>query len=176
LRYFTYYHPFLPFLNPQKSAEDYYRLSPLLYWAIIGVASRRYSSDLTLLPSLSISVPRLLWSTLQSVPQNYHVVKAICILCTWPFPKSNSAHDPTFLLTGTMMHLAMQVGLHMPDYAQDFSKSDLTLRQEDLRDRYATWTACNIVSQRYDPPISRIFLFVRPPYKQKLIALFFPSK
>lgn len=49
------------------------------------------------------------------------------------------------------MHLAIQVGLHMPDYAQDFSKGELTLRREDLKDRYTTWTTCNIVAQRYVP-------------------------
>lgn len=52
------------------------------------------------------------------------------------------------MLTGTLMHLAMAVGLHMPDYSQDFSRTDIKLNQEDLKDRYATWAACNIVTQR----------------------------
>jgi hypothetical protein len=55
------------------------------------------------------------------------------------------------MLSGTMMHMALQVGLHMPDYAQDFSKNHLSLRHEDLKDRYATWAACNVVAQRYEP-------------------------
>jgi hypothetical protein len=154
-RFFTCYYPFLPFLDPLKPPDSYYQLSPLLFWAIIAVASRRYASDLTLLPSLAISVPRLLWSTLQSMPPNYHDIKALCILCAWPFPKSNSSHDPTFMLTGTLMHLAMAVGLHMPDYSQDFSRTDMKLDQADLRDRYATWAACNIVTQRYHTLIWR---------------------
>lgn len=147
-RYFSHYHHFLPFLDPRKTPEEYYQASRLLYWSIIATASRRYSSDLTLLLSLSNSVPRLMWSTLQSVTQNYHDVKALCILCTWPFPKSSSSNDPTFLITGMLMSLAMQVGLHKSRHAQDFSKSGLNLRQQDFEDRYATWVACNIVTQR----------------------------
>ncbi|KAH7351359.1 C6 zinc finger domain protein, partial [Rhexocercosporidium sp. MPI-PUGE-AT-0058] len=146
-QYFQHYHPFLPFLDPHKSPDDYYQFSPLLFWVIVGVASRRYSADLTLLPALSISVSRLLWSTLQSSHHNYRTCKALCILCVWPFPKSDSSNDPTFMLTGAMMQLAMQAGLHMPDYSQDFSKVELTLRSEELRDRHMTWAVCNIVAQ-----------------------------
>ncbi|KAH6707801.1 hypothetical protein BKA61DRAFT_491032 [Leptodontidium sp. MPI-SDFR-AT-0119] len=146
-QYFEHYHPFLPFLDPHKSPDNYHQFSPLLFWVIIGVASRRYSPDLTLLPALSISVPRLLWYTLQSSHHNYYNCKALCILCVWPFPKSDSSNDPTFMLTGAMMHLAMQAGLHMPDYSQDFSKTELMLRLEELRDRHTTWAVCNIVAQ-----------------------------
>lgn len=148
-RFFAHYHPLLPFLSPSKSPEFYYRASPLLFWTIISVASRRYTADLTLLPSLAISVPRLLWSVLQSVPQNCHVVKALCVLCTWPFPMSSSSSDPTFMLSGTMIHVAMQVGLHRPSQAQDFSQFKIKLPPEELQDRITTWTTCKIVAQRY---------------------------
>jgi hypothetical protein len=77
-------------------ADVYYRSSRLLFWAIMSVASRRYAVDLTLLPALAISVPRLMWSTLQRVSQNYHDVKGLCLLCIWPFPRSSSASDPSF--------------------------------------------------------------------------------
>lgn len=152
-RFFTHYHPFLPFLQPSKSPNYYYRASRLLFWTIISVASRRYSADLTLLASLSLSVPQLMWSVLQSVPQSHHDVKALCLLCTWPFPINSSSCDPTFMLSGTMMHLAMQIGLHRPSQAQDFSKITMKLQQEDIQDRKLTWIACRIVAQRYAKPL-----------------------
>ena len=31
-RFFTFHHPFLPFLNPDRKPEDYYARSPLLFW------------------------------------------------------------------------------------------------------------------------------------------------
>jgi len=148
-RFFRDYHLFLPFLDAFKSPDHYYQSSRLLFWAVISVASRRYTSDLSLLPSLAISVRRLLWSVLQSIPQNYHDVKALCLLCTWPFPMSSSSNDPTFMLSGTMMHLAMQVGLHRPSQAQDFSQFKIRLPPEDLQDRALTWMTCKIVAQRY---------------------------
>ena len=116
---------------------------------MISIASRRYSSDLTLLPSLAVSVPRLLWSVLQSVPQNYHDIKALCLLCTWPFPMNSSSSDPTFMLSGTMMHLAMQVGLHRPSQAQDFSQFSVKLPPEELQDRESTWMTCKLVAYWY---------------------------
>lgn len=146
--FFTLYHPYLPLLQPDKSPDHYYEASPLLFWTIITVAARRYTLDTTLLNSLSVPVSRMLWATLQDVPQNYHVVKALCVLCTWPLPISSTSSDPTFMLSGLMLQIAMQIGLHRPSHAQDFTKFRVELREEELRDRVKTWAACNIVAQR----------------------------
>lgn len=145
--FFTFYHPFLPLLDPEKSADDYYNLSPLLFWTIITVAARRYPAELTLLTSLSGPLSKLIWSTLADVPQSYHVVKALCVLCTWPLPVSSTSSEPTFMLSGIMMQVAMQIGLHRPSYAQDFTKFRVELREEELKDRVKTWAACNVVAQ-----------------------------
>ncbi len=91
---------------------------------------------------------RLVWSTVSEVPQNYHVVKALALLCTWPFPTSSTTTDPTFMLCGVMMQIAMQIGLHRPSHAQDFTKFKIELREADLKDRVRTWAVCNIVGQR----------------------------
>ncbi len=52
-----------------------------------------------------------------------------------------------------MMQVAMQIGLHRPSYAQDFTKFRVELREEELKDRVRTWAACNVVAQRcvHDP-------------------------
>ncbi len=52
------------------------------------------------------------------------------------------------MLSGIMMQIAMQIGLHRPSYAQDFTKFRVELREEELKDRVTTWAACNIVAQR----------------------------
>lgn len=62
---------------------------------------------------------------------------------------NSSSLDPTFMLSGTMAHTAMQIGLHRPGNAQDFSKFRIRLSHEDLEDRMKTWAACNIVMQRF---------------------------
>ncbi|KAL4781688.1 hypothetical protein BJX76DRAFT_334650 [Aspergillus varians] len=146
--FFTYYHPFLPFLDIEQSPEDYYTVSPLLFWTIISVGARRYQPDSNLLNSLAGPVTRLVWSTLADVPQSYHVIKALCLLCSWPFPTSSTSTDPTFMLCGLMIQVAMQLGLHRPSHTQDFSKYRVELIEEELRDKVRTWAICNIVAQR----------------------------
>ncbi|MCJ1308916.1 hypothetical protein MMC25_002571 [Agyrium rufum] len=146
--YFTYYHPFIPFLDPEKSPDAYYDASPLLFWSLISVAARRYAADRSLLGKLAEPVSRLLWSTLATVPQDYQVVKALCVLCSWPLPITTTSSDPTFMLSGIMMMIAMQIGLHRPSHSQDFSKFRVELREEELRDRVKTWAAANVMAER----------------------------
>ncbi|KAJ5174874.1 uncharacterized protein N7482_000751 [Penicillium canariense] len=159
--FFTYYHPFLPFLNRTQAPSDYYTASPLLFWTIISVGARRYQSDSGLLTSLAGPVTRLVWSTLADIPQSYHVVKALCLLCSWPFPTSSTSTDPTFMLCGMMVQVAMQLGLHRPSHTQDFSKFRVELIEEELRDKVQTWAICNIVAQRvstgYGQPPSTLY-------------------
>ena len=147
--FFTYYHPFLPFLDPKQSPEEYYNASSLLFWTIVSVGARRYQGDSNLLTSLAGPVSRLVWSTLADIPQSYHVVKALALMCSWPFPTSSTSTDPTFMLCGMMVQVAMQLGLHRPSHTQDFSKFRVELIEEELRDKVRTWAICNIVAQRY---------------------------
>ena len=144
--FFTFYHPFIPFVDPARTPDEYYQSSPLLFWIIVSVATRRYDSSL--LTSLAVPLSDLLWKTLAEVPQSYIVVKALCILCTWPLPISSTSSDPTFMLSGLMMQIAMQIGLHRPSHAQDFTKFKVELREEELKDRVRTWATCNAVAQR----------------------------
>ncbi|KAJ5130343.1 uncharacterized protein N7515_006382 [Penicillium bovifimosum] len=146
--FFTYYHPFLPFLDRTQSPDEYYNASSLLFWTIISVGARRYQGDSNLLTALAGPVTRLVWSTLADIPQSYHVVKALALLCSWPFPTSSTSTDPTFMLCGMMIQVAMQLGLHRPSHTQDFSKFRVELIEDELRDKVRTWAICNIVAQR----------------------------
>ena len=147
--FFALYHPFLPLLDSEKSPDDYYDASTLLFWVIAAVAARHYSQDPLLLNAMSGPVTRLLWATIADVPQSYVVVKALCILCSWPLPFSSTSSDPTFMLSGLMMQISLQLGLHRPSHTQDFTKFRIELREEELKDRVRTWAACNTVAQRY---------------------------
>jgi hypothetical protein len=167
--YWSCYHPYLPFLNPLQTPEQYYQQHPLLFWVIIAVASRRYTLDPTLLTALSGPLSRLLWTTVGEVPNSHHVVKALCILCTWPLPTSTTSTDPTHILCGVMMKAATGIGLHRPNHTQDFSRVSVDLNKEQLHDRVVTWAVCNIVAQSigtgYGQPASTLYdwtLAVRP--------------
>lgn len=150
-RFFKYYHSFLPLLDPQKGPEEYLHRSSLLAWTIVCVASRRAPSEPGLLSSLSGPFSRLLWSTITCVPQDYHVVKALCLLCTWPLPTTSQRTDATFMLSGLMMQIAMQLGLHRPVQAEEFTTFCMEVQGEAMKDRLQTWVICNIVAQKYVP-------------------------
>ncbi|KND91327.1 Regulatory protein LEU3 [Tolypocladium ophioglossoides CBS 100239] len=169
--FFAFYHPFLPFLNPQQPPDQYKQQHPLLFWSIIAVAARRFApADCpNLLVSLSGPMTRFLWTTIGEVPSNYHVVKAMCLLCTWPLPTSTTTSDPTHILCGVMMKTATGIGLHRPNHIRDFSRVSLELNKEQLHDRVTTWAVCNIVAQNvgtgYGQPASSLYdwtLALRP--------------
>jgi len=145
--YFARYHPYLPLLSPDLHSTTYFGFSPLLYWTILVVASRRYEGRSGLLSELKQPLHQLLWDTISSVPQTYHVVKALCLICAWPLPTSSTSLDPSMVICGNMVQIAMQFGLHRPSHAQDFSRTKLVLREEDIKDRMDTWVAVNIIAQ-----------------------------
>ncbi|KFA63897.1 hypothetical protein S40285_06808 [Stachybotrys chlorohalonatus IBT 40285] len=164
-QFWAFYHPFLPFLNPQQLPDQYYQQHPLLFWAIISVAARRMSPQNVpnLLNNLSRPLTTLLWSTIGEVPSSYYVVKALCLLCAWPLPTSTTTSDPTHILCGVMMKTATGIGLHRPNHIQDFSRVSVTLNKEQLADRVTTWAVCNIVAQNvgtgYGQPASTLYDF-----------------
>ncbi|KAK4157773.1 hypothetical protein C8A00DRAFT_29310 [Chaetomidium leptoderma] len=168
-QFFNCYHPFLPCLNSAQTPDQYYQQHPLLYWAIVAVASRRFGSDTNILTKLSGPLTRLLWTTVGDVPQSYFVVKALCLLCTWPLPTSTTSADPTHILCGVMMKTATGLGLHRPNHINDFSRVAVELNKEGLHDRIKTWAVCNIVAQTigtgYGQPASTLYdwtLAIRP--------------
>jgi transcriptional regulatory protein LEU3 len=145
--YFQLYHPFLPFLDQVRTPDEYHSQDhKLLFWAIISVAARRYNTRPGLLKDLAKPLTDLIWDSIRNQP-NHHVVKALCLLCTWPIPAERTVTDPTFILCGAMMQVAMQIGLHQPTHAQDFTRTKVRLRQEDINDRLRTWAVCNTVAQ-----------------------------
>jgi len=167
--FWCFNHPWLPFLDTSQIPEAYYQQHPLLFWAIIAVASRRYTADPGLLTSLSGPLTRLLWQTVGEVPNNHYVVKALCLLCVWPLPTSTTSTDPTHILSGVMMKTATGIGLHRPKHTQDFSRVSIDLNKEQLHDRVTTWAVCNIVAQSigtgYGQPASTLYdwtLAIRP--------------
>jgi hypothetical protein len=167
--FFGQYHLYLPFLNPAQLPEQYNAQSPLLFWSIISIAARRWTLDPGLLTTLTGPLSRLLWTTIGEVPNNHYIVKALCLLCTWPLPTSTTSTDPTHILSGVMMKTAMGIGLHRPNHTQDFSRVSIDLNKEQLHDRVTTWAVCNIVAQSigtgYGQPASTLYdwtLAVRP--------------
>ncbi|KAJ8068512.1 hypothetical protein OCU04_004062 [Sclerotinia nivalis] len=162
-QYFSRYHHICPILDPSQTCDQTFAQDPVLGWGIVLVSARRYPQDPTLVLNLSKAYMRFLWNSISDMPQRASSIKALALLCTWPVPlirgftKSRndkasatmglSELDPTSMLSGIMMQISLQMGMHRPRHAQDFLKQTRDVSEAELRDRKLTWAICNIVSQ-----------------------------
>jgi len=103
------------------------------------------------------------------MPQKYHTVKALALLCTWPvlaiaeisskqtpekpgpgFSRLGlSELDPSFMLSGIMMQIAMQTGLHISSQVHELTQLSRSSGKAEIEDRQLTWAVCNMVAQGY---------------------------
>lgn len=90
----------------------------------------------------------LVWRSLRAIPYSLATVQSLALICSWPFPTSSSTADPTFMLVGLMLQLAVQMGLHRALHVQDFVKVPVRLSDDEHAEWVRTWQACNIVAQR----------------------------
>ncbi|CRG86970.1 Putative transcription factor SEF1 [Talaromyces islandicus] len=145
--FFERYHPYIPFLDPYLSSEDYYSKSPLLFWVIVYVSSRRGASEPGIEVRLTCSVKKLLWECISNPPHPWELVQAIILVCMWPFPTSSLSTDNTVVLVTTAQTMALRLGLHRPDVIRDFSRTDRRLSQGETTESLKTWAACFIAIQ-----------------------------
>lgn len=146
-RYFRDYANLMPILDPSITPNGYYTLSPFLFWAIIGVGCRTYTKNPTLLSVLPTKIKNLALLSLNS-HVTLSIVQGLLLILYWPFPKSNSGNDLTYPLSGALLHMAMQMGLHLPVSSHEFSKVRIKLTEDELRRRAETWGYCMLVYQR----------------------------
>jgi hypothetical protein len=147
--YFANYHTFLPVLDPSDTPDIIINRSNILFWTVIMTAARHFDDDPNLLSRLTLPYGEHLKNTISKPPSKdqHHVVKALCMLCTWPSPVSSSTEDMTFTLSGIMMKFAMHLGIHRPSNPSDFTNIPVDLRAEEITDRLKTWAICNLVAQ-----------------------------
>ena len=148
-RFFRDYHPMLPILHAEVTPNSLYQHAPLLFWIVLSIGSRRHPRQPTLVGTLAGPVTELALQSIAVRTRPIERMKAIILLLTWPFPSGPFYHDPSFLLGGSLLHMAMQHGLHAPSFGQEFSKPYVnTTEQEPLR-RAELWAYAVITYQRY---------------------------
>lgn len=126
----------------------YYQCSPFLFWAIVGVGSRRYRKDPTLFGALAPKIINLALMSLKTKSATLSHIQALLLVLSWPFPPSSFCTDVTFPLSGSLIHVAMQAGLHIPVASQNFAKIGIKTTEEDIRKRAELWAYCIITYQR----------------------------
>lgn len=151
-RYFKNYHFMLPILDSSIPPNKFYQHSPILFWVIVSVGSQRYIRQPDLTRALSLPVTQLALQSIIGRKKPIERIKALILLLNWPFPSSPFYRDPSFLLGGSLLHIAMHCGLHAPNFSQDFSNAYLKLPEQELMRRAEMWAYVVITYQRYTIP------------------------
>ncbi|KAI5928401.1 hypothetical protein F4810DRAFT_643437 [Camillea tinctor] len=159
-KYFACYHPYMPIVR-HRDPNRCYESGPVLFWAIIFVASRRYGREPSVLPFLMDEVRRELHAAL-SAPMSMPVVNAFLLVCAWCFPDARFVNDPTALFSSAIGNAALLLGIHTgkgahPEYSVGPFQNNFT----DEEAAY-TWAGYNIISQRVSsylglPPLGGLF-------------------
>lgn len=148
-RYFKDYHSMLLILDPDVTPNTVYQHAPFLFWVIVSIGSRRYNRQPTLIGVLALPVTRLALQSMIVRSNLIERIKGLILLLNWPFPTSPFYRDPSFLLSGTLLHMAMQCGLHTPAFSQDFSKPYRKVPEQEPVRRAELWIYVVIMYQRY---------------------------
>lgn len=145
----TTFQKFLPIVDASGPPDLCYAESAFLFWAIIGVGARTYR-DQHILRSLAPKIINLACTSLQYTQKQstIPIIKAFLLLVTWPFPRDTHATEVWFPFSGTLIHMALQIGLHIPAASQDFAREKVKLTQEDINSRYELWAYCVLAYHR----------------------------
>jgi transcriptional regulatory protein LEU3 len=81
-------------------------------------------------------------------------IKGLILLLAWPFSATSFYRDPSFILSGALLHKAMQCGLHVPALSDDFSKirPGVVITKEELLRRVEIWVYVVLAYQRWVSP------------------------
>jgi transcriptional regulatory protein LEU3 len=122
--------------------------SPVLFWAIITIGSRKYSQEPELFGQLSTRILDLVFQSLKNRQAPVQTVQALVILCAWPLPCDHLSQDTLHTLAGACMQLALHIGLHVAGVGQDFVRERIQFHAVEQAARARLWRYCLIVCHR----------------------------
>lgn len=135
--------------NNTQPLECYNR-SPLLFWTIVAIGSRRYTKDPTLGILLAPKVTELVEKAILSTERSLLTIQAFLLLCAWPLTFDSLSHDYTPTVAGAVLSIAMTNGLHVYGVGQDFSQRKTPNDYERRQLRTKLWCICIATCQRWD--------------------------
>ncbi|KAF1991731.1 hypothetical protein K402DRAFT_400426 [Aulographum hederae CBS 113979] len=151
--FFRDYNPLLPttILDSTMTANAYFNRSPFLFWTIAAIGSRRYNKHPSLTTAMAPRVTSLALSSLNVRAQPLQAIKGLLLILTWPFASNAWYRDPSFILSGALLHMAMQCGLHAPMFGNDFAKvagRQVQMTEQEVMKRAELWSHCVITYNR----------------------------
>ncbi|KAL4800350.1 hypothetical protein BDV19DRAFT_174420 [Aspergillus venezuelensis] len=147
--FYRQYARFIPVLDVETVPNLVYDQSVFLFWAIIGTASRTCSKNPTLFSALVKHITELAFLAPLSGCGPCNIVQGLLFVLNWPFPKEEGGVDIIFPLTGLLLHVAMQYGMHNPVSSHEFYKTKQPMpSMVDINRRSELWAYTIITYQR----------------------------
>lgn len=140
----------MPVIEPDTTPNECFTQSEFLFWVIIFIGCRNYSKDPALPSDLAHKINHMALMAPKAESKNLYTVKALVLLLSWHPLKRSMNMDITFPLSGSLLHIAMQLGLHMPVASHESSGVKVNLSEEEMHKRAELWAYCIITYQRYD--------------------------
>ena len=127
---------------------SYHAQSPFLFWTMACTGARRFQ-DLGYFQQAATKVRELVTTSLLRIQDPIPTIQAILILCLWPLPVDTMWKDPSHVMAGAAMQLAVQNGLHKFRHEQDFRRTQTNSNDQDMGVcRIHLWLHCMIHFQR----------------------------
>ncbi|KAK1765730.1 hypothetical protein QBC33DRAFT_495072 [Phialemonium atrogriseum] len=146
-KYFDHFHPHLPVVRT-RDPNACYKSGPLLFWAIIVTACRRYARDEGIFQFLVDSISSEVWAAAAQPPLRPPTISALLLLVTWPLPTIRFISDPSNIYAGIALNSCLTIGLQTGKGCRpEFCGPLYRLETTDEEATY-TWAACNILCQR----------------------------
>lgn len=147
-KYLQCFHPYLPILR-KKNPNECHDASPILFWTVLYVASRRYSREETLGASLNELLNRDVWTVISAHAHDLETIHTLLMLCAWPFPSIRFVTDPSSTLISIALNSCLLLGLHTgrgshPRYCIG---GRLNMHFTD-QEASVTWIFCCILAQK----------------------------
>ena len=146
-RYFEHFHPYFPVVR-SRDPDSCYKTGPILFWAIIATACRRYAKKEGIFQFLVDMLPSEIWAAAAQPPLRQPTINAILLLVAWPQPSIRFMSDPSYIFLGIALNSCLSLGLHTGKGCHpEFTAQAYQLNTTDEEATY-TWAACNLLSQR----------------------------
>jgi transcriptional regulatory protein LEU3 len=115
---------------------------------IVLVGSRKHPKYHTLNNALSPRVTQLALGAINSRGKPLEVIKAFILLLTWPVTTSSFYRNPSFVLSGALIHMALQCGLHTSHLKIFSVKTKPALSELKVLNKAQLWAYVAITYQR----------------------------
>ncbi|KAF2158371.1 hypothetical protein M409DRAFT_61714 [Zasmidium cellare ATCC 36951] len=117
---------YVPLVPSPMHPNICYAQSPLLFWTIVAIGSRKYTENPTLVILLGPKVSSMAKMAIFRQEPVLMTLQAFVLLCAWPMPFHALSDDITSILAAAALQLAAVAGLHIRGNGQEFSRTKVS--------------------------------------------------